>query len=194
MHLIPLPINAEPWAIGTASVGRRGGGTYARIAPNAQLVAYQEAVREAVSDWMTTNGVTPEQIMSQGYDRITFYVWRVQGEYIRSDGRTQHRNRVDVTNIQKGTEDALQGLLFKNDVTNRDVRTVMVEQVKQADVPQDYQPWVVIALDHVSIPKVLEDIPTSVFSYMADYLDPIKPSLFSPTGSVHIPFADDDNF
>jgi len=117
-----LGLNAEQWAIGPLDIGRKNGGVFPRIGPNLQLVAFQEAVREALLD------VEP---LPPGEYSLTFYIWRSRDTYEGTRKKVK-KSQVDATNIQKGLEDALQGVLFGNDRSVRDVRTVVVEQ--HADV------------------------------------------------------------
>lgn len=117
-----VKINPEPWAIGSLSVGRRNGKVFPSIGPNAQLVAFQEAIREEF------DGLTPEDHYQNKRMKITFYFWRNLSAYKTPSGRTHRKHVADATNMQKALEDALQGILFHNDRTNRDIRSVVVKQ------------------------------------------------------------------
>lgn len=112
-----LHLNAEPWAIGPLGVGRKSGGLFPYIGPNQQLVGFQEGVKEDLE------GVDP---LPEGEYSLTFYIWRALDTY--QNVRKIRKHQVDATNIQKGLEDALQGVLFDNDRSVRDVRTVIAEQ------------------------------------------------------------------
>lgn len=116
-----IKINPEPWAIGPVSVGRKNGGVFPIVGQNKQLASYQEAVREALSDGLLVD-----------YEvKITFYFWRRLETYVAKRKVTKHQ--VDATNLQKGTEDALQGILIFNDRQVRDVRSVIWEQGENVD-------------------------------------------------------------
>lgn len=106
-----MHLNPEPWAVGAVS-GKR-------ISPNPNLVAYQNAVREALE------GVKK---LPEGQYKLTFYFWRQMAKYIDAADRVRQRNQADATNMQKGLEDALQGVLFNNDRDVQDIRSVIVEQ------------------------------------------------------------------
>lgn len=110
-----LWINPEPWAVGSVSVGKTG----ARISPNPNLAAFQNAVREALEG---------EEMLPWGAYSLTFFFWRQQAKYIDAADRVRQRNQADATNMQKGLEDALQGILFDNDRDVTDIRSVIVEQ------------------------------------------------------------------
>lgn len=111
---IVLRLNPQPWAIGPLGMGRKkGGGFYPYVGPNAQLVAYQNAVREALE----AQGV--EKI--EGEVDIKFYFSRAIESSLRVSGRRVSAHTSDATNMQKATEDALQGVLIGND---RDVVTI----------------------------------------------------------------------
>lgn len=114
-----LPLNPEPWAVGDIGIGRKGGKTYARMSPNANLVAFQEAVKEELE------GV---EMMPDGEYSLSFYFWRQQAEYISKSDRRVKRHVADATNMQKALEDALQGVLFTNDRMVKEIKSVVVEQ------------------------------------------------------------------
>lgn len=86
---------------------------------NAQLAAYQEAIREELGD-----GFEP----LEGKQVVRFYFWRNQASYVTSSGRSHTKHEADVTNMQKALEDALQGVLFVNDRDTWDIRSVIVDQ------------------------------------------------------------------
>lgn len=106
-----LWLNPEPWAVGTA---HRGG-----ISPNIGLVAYQNAVREALQD---------EPKLPPNFRRFEFRFWRRQDRYIDAADHIRQRNQADATNMQKSLEDALQGILFDNDRDVVDIRSIIVDQ------------------------------------------------------------------
>lgn len=171
-----LPINPEQWAIGPVSVGRKGGKIYPIVGQNSQLHAYQEAIGEELND--------VEQ-MPEGKYSLTFYVWRVQAEY---EGKTRKikKHEVDATNIQKATEDALQGVLFGNDRDVRDVRTVVVEQGSSDVVvpgivircsvwdgfdPQEIPEYIWSKIDANAVELSFEDVVDNAHSYHEDEQD-----------------------
>lgn len=114
-----LLINPEPWAMGQVSVGKKNGRVFPIVGKNSQLAAYQEAVRESMEEqW-------PDKIT--GDVRLVFLFWRNLAVYTSQTGRQVQKHKPDTTNLQKATEDALQGILFKNDNQVVDVRSHMVE-------------------------------------------------------------------
>lgn len=114
-----LNLNPEPWAVGEVSVGRHGGRFKGTISPNPNLVAFQNAVREAMAD---------VELLPPWYRKFTFYFFRQQAKYIDAADRVRQRNQADATNLQKGLEDALQGILFENDRNVLDIRSVICRQ------------------------------------------------------------------
>lgn len=105
-----IAINPEPWAVGPAYVVRNAKKFIPKIGPNKQLQAYQEAVRGEL------RRKYPDIEMIEHEVELKFYFWRVLEKYDQvMSGRTIYANAADSTNLQKGTEDALQGLLIKND-------------------------------------------------------------------------------
>lgn len=119
-----LDVNPDPWAIGPLQLGKRNGKFFPHVGPNRQLLAYKETVAELLGD------ITP---LEPGEYDLSFYFWR------RLDGSGRNvKHSADATNLQKATEDALQGILFGND---RDVRKISSEVVEQGP---DVRPMVVI--------------------------------------------------
>jgi Holliday junction resolvase RusA-like endonuclease len=106
-----IQVNPQPWAIGPLGTGRRNGKVYPYVGPNQKLVAYQEAVREELE--------AHNEEIYEGPIKLDFFFWR---------NRTGHDNIADVTNLIKGTEDALQGVLIKNDRQTVSVSGLIVEQ------------------------------------------------------------------
>ena len=147
-----LPINPEPWAVGSAFVKRGGGKAYAAIAPDKTLRTYQEAVRAEL-----------ESLGAQevpGKYALEFYFYRQNAQYTDAAGRRRTRNRPDVTNMQKATEDALQGVLIGNDRDVLSISSYLVEAGTEVD------PKVVICLTHS-----LEDLPPRVPGYVQAAVD-----------------------
>ena len=100
MRLVIRGINPEPWATGTVNCYGKGRGT---ISPHPKVVNYQNAIREELDGIEQPSGNWPLE--------VRFF-------YARSTERGQP---ADVTNLNKATEDALQGILFGNDRHNRRV-------------------------------------------------------------------------
>jgi len=110
-----LHLNPEPWAVGSVTHAGKG----ARIGPNPNLVAFQNAVRESLEG---------AEMLPETQYKLTFYFWRQQARYLDMSDHIRQRNQADATNLQKGLEDALQGTLFKNDRDVRDIRSIIVDQ------------------------------------------------------------------
>lgn len=118
-----LPINPEPWAIGDVSFSKTG----KRITPNAQLVNYQEAVRQYIKQNY------PGCPMCVSECELNFYFWRRLDTYMTSGARMHTRHVADATNLQKGLEDALQGTVLYNDRLVRRVTSEIVNQAHNID-------------------------------------------------------------
>lgn len=119
MRWFVLDLNPEPWAIGPVGYARRNGKMSAYVGRNQQLDAYKQAVAEEVGDGHE---------LIEGRVKLRFYFWRNRADYTTPQARSARKNEADATNMQKATEDALQGVLFKNDKDVNDVRSVVVEQ------------------------------------------------------------------
>ena len=114
-----LKVNPEPWAVGPLGVGRRNGKVFPTIGQNAQLAAYQETIREEFGTGHR---------MLEGDLKVMFYFWRNLATYRTQSGKMHRKHQSDATNMQKATEDALQGILFKNDRDNVFVSSVVMAQ------------------------------------------------------------------
>lgn len=117
-------VNPEPWAVGPVGTGRKNGKVYAYIGPNAQLASYQEAIREQLGDRGINTRIEDVELF--------FFFWRRLDTYLTPSGRKATKKAADATNLQKGLEDALQGILFVNDRTVKRITTEVVAQ--DADV------------------------------------------------------------
>jgi len=121
-QIIGLSVNPIPWRVPPMKVGRgRGGkGTYVQAGRDQELFAYQEAIREELAR-------IGARMMDPPY-RIRFWFWRRLDPQVTESGRKSNMHRVDATNMQKATEDALQGLVIGNDADVVDVRSIIVDQ------------------------------------------------------------------
>lgn len=117
-------VNPEPWAIGPISHNKPG--------PEPTLKAYQEAIRSEL--------LAQEAGMKLGLYSVRLRFSRQLAKYVKlSNGGTAHRNQADATNMQKATEDALQGIVIGND---RDVARVESRIAGPQESTTD--PWVLI--------------------------------------------------
>ena len=118
-----LPINPEPWAVGPLGVARRGGKLTPYMGRNQQLDAYKQAVR----DELVTRYTAEVAKVYPPYYELDFYFWRNRADY-EGTSKSVRKNIVDATNMQKATEDALQGLLIENDrMVNRVSSTIVAQ-------------------------------------------------------------------
>lgn len=127
-------INPEPWTAPESAIGRKGGKMFTQHYQSAGLKAYQEAVKEEI---VQQNGHVH---MFEGPLVVEFFFWRNtdNGEV---DSRKMVRNEADATNMQKACEDALQGILYGNDKSNRIVSSYVV------DVGREVQPHIAIRIE-----------------------------------------------
>lgn len=146
-----LKINPEPWAIGPVGFSRRGGKMSAYVGRNQQLDAYKEAVREEVGNVE----------MLKGKLSVTFYFWRNRAEYKTPQARIHRKHEADATNLQKSTEDALQGVLYANDKDNHHVQSFIVEQ------GPDVEGRVVVCVKECPDFNT-DDIPSSIWAEIDD--------------------------
>lgn len=118
MRWYVLEVNPEPWAIGPVGTARRGGKVTSYVGRNQQLDAYKEAVKEALG----------EQALIEGKVELKFFFWRNRAEYTTPQAKLHRKHEADLTNLQKATEDALQGVLFTNDRDVQHIESYIVEQ------------------------------------------------------------------
>lgn len=98
-------INPEPWRV-------PGVPRYGKAVKNGKLVAYQQALKDELPDQ------NPTAHIHEGLLYVDFFFWR----------STAANQPADATNLQKATEDALQGVLYVNDKSNRYVSSMVCEQ------------------------------------------------------------------
>lgn len=118
-HWYHLTINPEPWAVGSLGIGKKQGKFYPYMGANPQLNSYKEAVAEELAAY--------DQLAPGEYE-LEFYFWRVLDDYETGSGRRHRKHLADTTNLQKATEDALQGVLIDNDRNVRRISSEIVEQ------------------------------------------------------------------
>lgn len=105
MYEFDLALNPVPWAIGPVGSGRRNGKPYSYVGRNQELHAFQEAVTDLV-------GVHE---FLEGDICLELYFWRELPEYKNEKDHAIRKHHADNTNMQKATEDALQGCIYVND-------------------------------------------------------------------------------
>jgi Holliday junction resolvase RusA-like endonuclease len=118
-------INPEPWeAPGTAIGWGKGRKPYVQSVKSGRLEAYQLAIKECVE------AAYPELLFPRGVPlRIQFFFTRQLDVYqSTATGRTASRNVADATNMQKATEDALQGILLDNDRWVKTIESVILDE------------------------------------------------------------------
>lgn len=146
-----LTVNPEQWTIGPVSSIRRNGKSIPFVAPNEQLLAYQKAVQEEIR----SNSSGPI-ICSKEPCEVRFYFWRRLDKYILPSERAHSRHVADATNLQKGLEDALQGLLFTNDRQVQYISSEIVEQTTET------QPGIIIVIRTPYTRHYVPDLDVSV--------------------------------
>jgi Holliday junction resolvase RusA-like endonuclease len=174
---IVLHINPEPWKVGTVySFGKRKG-----ISPDAQLVAYKEAVHTGVQDYLRERGI--QDTMIEGDVELRFWFWRRLDSYQSASGRKVTKHRVDMTNLQKATEDALHDIFFKNDVQDKHVSSIEVEQ------GPDVEPCIVICVQQWDRSKALDGIPAPI---LEEVRFPPRLMTFPPDDNFNSSYEDKD--
>lgn len=114
-------INPEPWAVGSLGVRNTGKKPVPFIGPNPQLVTYKQAVTSEVQNHL-------QVILVDEPCSVKFLFWRRLDKYATLSDKGHQRHIADVTNLQKATEDALQGVAITNDRLVQRVTSMIVEQ------------------------------------------------------------------
>jgi len=111
MQWYVLGLNAEPWRVGPLGVGRtKAKKLFPYVGRDQQLYAYQEAVKMGLNHLYPNAPLLPEVEVE-----LVFYFHHVLEEYETASGRKTRDNEADLTNLVKATEDAIQGVLIRND-------------------------------------------------------------------------------
>ena len=151
-----LAVNPVPWAVGQAAIARKKDGTGNRVyvAPNKDLRAYQNAIREEMGRYFT--------VPIEGVDMDVVFVFTRSLDTIKRGKSVSHSHVADATNMQKATEDALQGILFGNDRQNRVILSIIREQ------EPDIEPSVAVGLRITTDEHVRNLIPPEVEAKIAE--------------------------
>lgn len=100
-------INPVPWTSPEVSIGKKNGKMFPMVYASAELKTYKESVKEEMEDRYPDVEAIEDEV------GLKLYFWRRLDEMKSNRRRKGHV--ADATNLQKATEDALQGILFKND-------------------------------------------------------------------------------
>lgn len=118
-----IPFNPMPWAIGPVSTVRSGGKLRPIVGQNKQLRMYQDGIKEELEAQLVEAFA-----MIEGKIELRCYFWRKMEEYKTPQSRTARNHEADLTNMVKALEDALQGVMFKNDRDVIEQHNYIVEQ------------------------------------------------------------------
>lgn len=121
-------LNPEPWTAPAVSIGRKGGKVFPQFYSNEQMKNYKAAVTFEI-DKQLPEFFTP----IEGPVKLTFYFKRRLDEYKSPQARASRKHEADATNLQKATEDAIQGVLIKNDKDVVGVESWILEQGHDTD-------------------------------------------------------------
>ena len=135
MRRYSLEVNPHQWAIGPVTTIKRGGKTIPMVGRNVQLHNFKEAVKREMKRLYG-----PQDIM-EGPVEMRFWFWRNRPAYETHQARTHRKHEADATNLQKSLEDALQGVLYKNDKQVQKITSEIVEQ------EQDIWGHIIIEID-----------------------------------------------
>lgn len=118
-------INPEPWTAPDVNIAYgKNRRPYPQVSTGSIQRAYQAGIRESVLEAYPKIEMFPDDAKLC----LRIWVWRRLDEYQTVKGKDQSRHAADMTNIQKATEDALQGILYRNDTQCKVVQTIEMEQ------------------------------------------------------------------
>ncbi len=144
-------INPTPWTSPSISIGRKNGKPFPLVYSSAELKAYQAAIREHF------DALDPQPTLIDVKFVLRFYFWRQLPAYRTDRERNARKHEADVTNLQKATEDALQGVLFANDRNVAGITSWIMEQ------GHDTSPAILIELQRYyklpHLPRITMDTP-----------------------------------
>jgi Holliday junction resolvase RusA-like endonuclease len=126
-HWYLCEVNPVPWQIGPVGAKRGQSGRIAGyVGRDQELHTYQQALKEELAK--------QSPVMLDGDVLITCFFWRSRVAGLdASTGKRQKKSQADCTNMLKSTEDACQGILFKNDKGNVAVRGFIVDQGSEVE-------------------------------------------------------------
>ncbi len=134
---ILIPFRPVPWAVGPASAVRAGGKMKPVIGRNVELRMYQDGIKEEIEAQLGD-----AIAMIEGKIELRCYFWRRMEEYKTPQGRTARNHEADLTNMVKALEDALQGVLFKNDRDVVEQHNYIVDQSPDEGTESKILLWV----------------------------------------------------
>jgi Holliday junction resolvase RusA-like endonuclease len=155
---LPIDVNPEPWAIGPVGYARRGGKMSAYVGQNKQLDAYKQAVAESAKPLLPADHILWNCDM-----QLEFYFWRQRADYKTPQARTARKHEADLTNMVKATEDALQGVVYKND---RDTKSIIAHLVEQGP---DVQGRILVCVRREYSASLLTSLPIDVLARLESF-------------------------
>lgn len=110
-------VNPEPWTVPDLGLGRKPGGVYPIATTKAVQRMYQTAIRESVQQALPSDfEMFPDEQRLELRIVVRRQIETITKVNVKTGkSRTTKGHIADATNIQKATEDALQGLIFTND-------------------------------------------------------------------------------
>ena len=166
-------INPEPWSASEGAVGKKNGKAFIHFHKPAQLRQYQESVKD---EFPLQN---PHAVEIEGDIELTFYFWRqlALSEITEENTKKRRAHQADATNLQKALEDALQGIVYKNDRDIRSIRSVIVAQ------GSDVSPFILV---HASRYLDIEELLAA-----GELREALEPDTTRPESNLHdVPVED----
>lgn len=108
-HEFFADVNPVGWKSPTLGTKRIGSRVVPTSSPNSEMVTYQNALREQLQPQWSLPPI-------DGPVRLDWYFSRQLTAYTSASGRTVRKHRIDLTNMVKSSEDAIQPWLITNDV------------------------------------------------------------------------------
>lgn len=160
-----VPVNPEPWAVGPAGTARGASGIRAYVGPNPQVDNYKKAVASHIQSFY------PHVHLVDVECEINFYFSKRLDRYVTASERSHMRHIADATNMQKATEDALQGIVITNDKLVRRVTSEIIDQ------NPDCEPFIVICVKSPYHAQWQIEIPDEITQSVRQMSDNVFPDL-----------------
>lgn len=153
-----LSVNPYPWKVPPFTPARSGKKIYVKAGRDQGLHSYKEAIKEQL--------IAQPHYIIEGPVDLSMWYYRNIPKYTTAQGRTARKHDADTTNLQKASEDALQGILFSND---KDVIRVTSHRVVQSEAQMG-----ILVICAKPFEEVTIDFPTEV-QYEVDRINANEP-------------------
>jgi Holliday junction resolvase RusA-like endonuclease len=123
-YIVPN-LNPVPWSSPSVSIGHKNGKPFPMVYAATEMKNYKQALKDEIER------MYPDAPLIEDEIALRFFFWRRLDLGDKKKGRKSRGHVADATNLQKSTEDALQGVLFKNDIQVIHTESWLMEQTDE---------------------------------------------------------------